>query len=131
MRCAFLTNCIIAVPYAQQMEVMKADFEADRGGWRDGRDDAPDSTASALLSATKQYVGEILFGLKKRTPTLGGLSWHHINIKGESRRFDKVAFMSSSEEKHQHDYGLLEELTTKPRTTYLARFRNPNPEMAI
>ncbi len=28
-----------------------------------------------------------------------------------------------------HDYGLLEELTTKPRTTYLARFRNPNPEM--
>ena len=28
-----------------------------------------------------------------------------------------------------HDYGLLEELTTKPRTTYLARVRNPNPEM--
>jgi molybdopterin-containing oxidoreductase family iron-sulfur binding subunit len=28
-----------------------------------------------------------------------------------------------------HDYGLLEELTTRPRTTYLARVRNPNPEM--
>ncbi len=27
------------------------------------------------------------------------------------------------------DYGLLEELTTKPRTTYLARLTNPNPEM--
>jgi molybdopterin-containing oxidoreductase family iron-sulfur binding subunit len=28
-----------------------------------------------------------------------------------------------------HDFGLLEELTTKPRTTYLARVRNPNPEL--
>jgi molybdopterin-containing oxidoreductase family iron-sulfur binding subunit len=28
-----------------------------------------------------------------------------------------------------HDYGLLADLATKPRTTYLARVRNPNPEM--
>jgi molybdopterin-containing oxidoreductase family iron-sulfur binding subunit len=28
-----------------------------------------------------------------------------------------------------HDFGLLEELTTKPRTTYLARVRNPNPAL--
>jgi len=28
-----------------------------------------------------------------------------------------------------HDYGLLAELNTQPRTTYLAAFRNPNPEM--
>jgi MoCo/4Fe-4S cofactor protein with predicted Tat translocation signal len=27
------------------------------------------------------------------------------------------------------DYGLLEDLNTRPRTTYLARVRNPNPEM--
>ena len=27
------------------------------------------------------------------------------------------------------DYGLLEELNTRPRTTYLARVKNPNPEM--
>jgi molybdopterin-containing oxidoreductase family iron-sulfur binding subunit len=35
----------------------------------------------------------------------------------------------SAAKREPHDYGLLVELNTRPRTTYLARIKNPSPEM--
>ena len=44
------------------------------------------------------------------------------NINDPASRVSKLKAQS-------RDYGLLEELNTRPRTTYLARVRNPNPEI--
>jgi len=44
------------------------------------------------------------------------------NINDPSSRVAKLKAQS-------RDYGLLEDLNTRPRTTYLARVRNPNPEI--
>ena len=44
------------------------------------------------------------------------------NINDPKSRVSKLKAQS-------RDYSLLDDLNTKPRTTYLARVRNPNPEM--
>jgi len=44
------------------------------------------------------------------------------NLRDENGRVSRL-------KRQQRDYSLLESLGTKPRTTYLARVRNPNPHM--
>ncbi len=63
--------------------------------------------------------GEILTACQQSCPT-GAIVFGDINDKGS-----KVAALKAD----PRNYGILTELNTLPRTTYLASVRNPNPEM--
>ena len=63
--------------------------------------------------------GEIVTACQQACPT-GAIVFGNIND-----RDSRVAQMKAE----KTNYGLLADLNTRPRTTYLAALRNPNPEM--
>jgi molybdopterin-containing oxidoreductase family iron-sulfur binding subunit len=64
--------------------------------------------------------GEAVTACQQACPTQA-ITFGDLNIKGAKVVQEKAA---------PHNYALLEELNTRPRTTYLARIRNPNPKLA-
>lgn len=63
--------------------------------------------------------GEVVTACQAACPT------HAIVFGNINDRHSLVAQLKQE----PHHYGLLEELNTRPRTTYLAKVRNPNPEL--
>lgn len=64
--------------------------------------------------------GEVVTACQQACPTQA-ITFGDLNAKGAKVAQEKAA---------PHHYALLEELNTRPRTTYLARIRNPNPKLA-
>lgn len=63
--------------------------------------------------------GEIVTACEQACPT-GAISFG--NLRDQKSRVAQL-------KKQNRNYGLLEELNTKPRTSYLARIKNPNPKL--
>jgi Fe-S-cluster-containing dehydrogenase component len=80
---------------------------------------------AAKIEAEKQdrsvRDGEILTACQQACPTQA-LVFGDINDPAS-----RVSRLKAQE----RNYGMLTELNTRPRTTYLARVRNPNPELEV
>jgi len=78
---------------------------------------------SARIEAEKQnrpiHDGDIVTACQQACPA-GAIVFGNINDP-----HSKVAELK----REPHDYGLLAELNTQPRTSYLAKVKNPNPEL--
>ncbi len=74
---------------------------------------------TAKIQGREVKDGEIVTACQQACPT-GAIVFGNIN--------DKSSAVSKLKEQ-PHDYSLLGELGTRPRTTYLAKLSNPNPEI--
>jgi molybdopterin-containing oxidoreductase family iron-sulfur binding subunit len=80
--------------------------------------------AAAKIAADKENRdirdGEVVTACQQACPT-GAITFGNIND-----RSSKVARLKAQ----QRNYGVLADLNTRPRTTYIAEVFNPNPELA-
>jgi molybdopterin-containing oxidoreductase family iron-sulfur binding subunit len=71
------------------------------------------------VAGRKIADGELQTACQQSCPA-NAISFGNINDKNSQ---------VSKQKSNQRNYGLLQDLNTRPRTTYLAEIRNPNPEL--
>jgi molybdopterin-containing oxidoreductase family iron-sulfur binding subunit len=98
--------------------IRNAEIEAERE-WDKKKPDGSPARPKDANGRPKIFDGEILTACQQACPT-------NAIVFGDLNDPDSKVLKSKAEE---HNYGLLAELNTMPRTSYLAAIRNPNPNM--